>query len=169
MKVFIESYGWSIKFKENGEGVLAIGAYPHDYDKINYQAQYFKQIVSGFRTTGMFWIIDFTNIITGYGNYKWSNKHQYIGDFIEGEMNGKGNYKWPDGTEYNGEYLNNIKEGYGEFKWSNGAIFKGKFHNGKPNGKGIMTYKGYSFNAEFKNGHFVGDLKSILKSFDINQ
>ena len=66
---FIESYGWSIKFKENGEGVLAIGAYPHDYDKVNYQAQYFKQILSGYRTTGMFWIIDFTNIITGYGNY----------------------------------------------------------------------------------------------------
>ena len=65
----IESYGWSIKFKENGEGVLGIGAYPHEYDHINYQVQYFKQIVSGYRTTGLYWIIDFTNIITGYGTY----------------------------------------------------------------------------------------------------
>jgi len=120
-----------------------------------------------FINTGDSYEGEFTNDkITGYGNYKWSNKHQYIGDFIEGEMNGKGYYKWPDGTEYNGEYVNNIKEGYGEFKWSNGAIFKGKFHNGKPNGKGIMIYKGHSFNAEFKNGHFVGDLKSILKSIN---
>ena len=65
----IETYGWNIKFKKNGEGVLGIGAYPHEYDFDNYKSQYFKQILSGFRTTGIFWEIEFTNIITGNGNY----------------------------------------------------------------------------------------------------
>ena len=65
----IETYGWSIKFNKNGEGVLGIGAYPHEYDFENYKSQYFKQILSGFRTTGVFWEIEFTNIITGNGNY----------------------------------------------------------------------------------------------------
>lgn len=101
--------------------------------------------------------------ITGYGHYIWSNGHEYIGDFIEGEMHGKGKYIWPDGNEYEGEYIKNIKEGNGKFKWNNGAIFEGKFHDGKADGKGIMNYKGYNFDAEFKNGHFVGDLKAILK------
>lgn len=101
--------------------------------------------------------------ITGYGHYIWSNKHEYIGDFIEGEMHGIGKYIWPDGNEYEGEYIKNIKEGNGKFKWNNGATFKGEFHNGKADGKGIMSYKGYNFDAVFKNGHFEGDLKAILK------
>lgn len=106
--------------------------------------------------------------ITGYGHYIWSNKHEYIGDFIEGEMHGKGKYIWPDGNEYEGEYIKNIKEGNGQFKWNNGAIFKGNFHNGRADGKGVMTYKGYNFDAEFKNGHFEGDLKAILKEIKNN-
>ena len=65
----IETYGWNIKFNKNGEGVLGIGAYPHEYDFNNYKSQYFKQILSGLRTTGIFWEIEFTNIITGNGNY----------------------------------------------------------------------------------------------------
>ena len=66
---FIESYGWSINFKNKREGVLGIGAYPHEYDKENYSTEFFKQILSGWRPTGVFWEIEFTNIITGYGNY----------------------------------------------------------------------------------------------------
>ena len=65
----IESYGWNIKFKNNGEGFLNIGAYPHEYDKKNYATEYFKNILSGWRSTGFYWEIEFTNIITGYGNY----------------------------------------------------------------------------------------------------
>ena len=65
----IESYGWNIKFKNNGEGFLNIGAYPHEYDKKNYATEYFKNILSGWRSTGVYWEIEFTNIITGYGNY----------------------------------------------------------------------------------------------------
>ena len=65
----IESYGWSINFKKNGEGILGIGAYPHEYDNKNYKTEYFKQILSGWRSTGVFWEIEFSNIITGYGNY----------------------------------------------------------------------------------------------------
>ena len=108
----------------------------------------------------------FTNDkITGYGHYIWANKHQYIGEFIDGEMNGNGHYKWPDGSEYKGDYVNNIKEGFGEFKWSNGAVFKGKFHKGKPNGKGIMEYKGKKVFATFKNGHLDGNFKSIFRNF----
>jgi len=65
----IESYGWSIKFDKNGNGVLSIGAYPHEYDHHNYSTEYFKQILSGWRATGVYWEIEFSNIITGYGNY----------------------------------------------------------------------------------------------------
>ena len=65
----IETYGWNIKFTKNGEGVLGIGAYPHEYDHENYSTEYFKQILSGWRPTGVYWEIEFTNIITGYGNY----------------------------------------------------------------------------------------------------
>ena len=65
----IESYGWSIKFDKNGNGVLSIGAYPHEYDHQNYSTEYFKQILSGWRATGVYWEIEFSNIITGYGNY----------------------------------------------------------------------------------------------------
>ena len=66
---FIESYGWSIKFDKNENGLLSIGAYPHEYDHQNYSTEYFKQILSGWRATGVFWEIEFSNIITGYGNY----------------------------------------------------------------------------------------------------
>ena len=66
---FIESYGWSIKFDKDENGVLGIGAYPHEYDHQNYSTEYFKQILSGWRATGVFWEIEFSNIITGYGNY----------------------------------------------------------------------------------------------------
>ena len=65
----IESYGWSIKFDKNGNGVLSIGAYPHEYDHQNYSTEYFKQILSGWRATGVYWEIEFSNIITGFGNY----------------------------------------------------------------------------------------------------
>ena len=66
---FTESYGWSIKFDKNENGLLSIGAYPHEYDHQNYSTEYFKQILSGWRATGVFWEIEFSNIITGYGNY----------------------------------------------------------------------------------------------------
>lgn len=150
-------------FKKEGHGQEMCAEYV-------YEGNFHKNMKNGkgkirFINTGDCYEGIFTNDkITGYGNYTWANKHQFIGEFIEGDMNGKGHYKWPDGSEYKGEYVNNIKEGVGEFKWSNGAIFKGKFHNGKPNGKGLIVYKGYEINAEFKNGHFVGNLKSILQN-----
>ena len=64
----IESYGWSIKF-QNNEGLLSIGAYPHEYDTVNYDTRYFKITVSGWKPTGSVWQLEFDNIITGYGNY----------------------------------------------------------------------------------------------------
>ena len=67
-KHIIESYGWSIKLKNN-EGILAIGAYPHEFDIDNYDTKYFKQTVSGWKATGIYWLLEFNNIITGYGNY----------------------------------------------------------------------------------------------------
>ena len=158
------TYEGNIKnFKKEGHGKEICAEY-------TYEGNFHKDMKNGkgkiqFLNTGDSYEGEFTeDKITGYGKYIWSNNHQYLGDFIEGEMNGKGQYKWPDGTEYTGEYVNNIREGEGEFKWSNGAVFKGKFHNGKPNGKGIIVYKGHTLNAEFKNGSFVGDLKSIFKS-----
>ena len=137
-----------------------------------YEGQFHNDMKNGkgkihFVNTDDFYEGEFTNDkITGFGKYIWANKHEYIGDLIDGEMHGKGKYKWPDGSEYIGQYINNIKEGEGEFKWSNGAVFKGNFTNGKPNGKGIMSYKGHNFDAEFKKGKFVGNLKSILKSIN---
>ena len=101
--------------------------------------------------------------ITGFGYYKWANKHTYEGDFINGKMDGKGIYKWPEGGEYNGDYVNNIKEGYGVFKWADGKIFIGPFGNGKPNGKGKLTIENVTINCEFNNGKFKGNLKEILK------
>ena len=160
------TYVGSIKnFKKEGFGKETCVEYI-------YEGHFHNDLKNGkgkikFTNNGDYYEGEFTNDkITGIGKYIWANKHQYIGEFIDGEMNGKGNYKWPDGSEYTGEYINNIKEGKGEFKWSNGAVFKGQFVNGKPNGKGIMIYKNHSFDAEFVNGHFVGNLKSILKSIN---
>ena len=99
---------------------------------------------------------DFLNDqITGTGRYIWSNKCEYEGGFLNGEMHGKGKYKWNDGNEYEGTYVNGVREGLGEFKWSNGNVFKGMFRHGKPSGKGLATYNGDHFKAEFDNGDFL--------------
>ena len=102
--------------------------------------------------------------ITGKGFYSWKNKHTYYGDFIKGKMHGKGIYKWPDGNEYEGEYIKNIKEGNGVFKWKDGRIYKGICKNGRPHGKGILTINGYSFEAIFENGKFLGELQMTMSS-----
>ena len=83
-------------------------------------------------------------------------------------MHGKGKYKWNNGSEYEGEYYRNKREGYGKLKYKNGLSFRGDFKNGKPEGIGTMEYKGKQFEGEFRNGHFVGDIKKIIKDIDNN-
>ena len=106
--------------------------------------------------------------ITGTGTYTWINNNQYTGTFLNGEMHGKGKYKWNNGSEYEGEYYRNKREGYGKLKYKNGLSFRGDFKNGKPEGIGTMEYKGKQFEGEFRNGHFVGDIKKIIKDIDNN-
>lgn len=95
------------------------------------------------------------NHINGKGKYYWANQEIYEGTFINGKMHGKGIYKLPDGSQYIGEYVNNLKDGMGEFKWSNGKIYRGQFIKGKPHGIGNITYKGKTYNCEFKEGKMI--------------
>ena len=81
---------------------------------------------------------------------------------MNGELHGKGKFKWNDGNEYEGEYVNGIREGIGEFKWSNGNIFRGRFRQGKPDGRGLTTYNGERFKAEFDNGTFLRKIDGVL-------
>ena len=49
---------------------MNLGAYPNEYDKKNYAIKYFKNILSGWRSTRVYWEIEFTNIIIILKNHK---------------------------------------------------------------------------------------------------
>jgi len=141
-------------FKKEGEGEEICQDYIYKgrfhNDKKNGKGK-IKYIQNGDEYEG-----DFLNDkITGTGRYIWNNKCVYEGGFLNGEMHGKGKFKWNDGSEYEGEYVNGIREGIGEFKWSNGNVFRGRFRQGKPDGRGLTTYNGDKFKAEFENGIFL--------------
>ena len=152
-----------VKFKKEGKGEEKTNDYTYEGDFANDLKHGMGKI--HYHNNGDFYEGEFNKgEITGKGFYTWKNKHTYLGDFIKGKMHGKGIYKWPDGNEYEGDYIRNIKEGNGVFKWKDGRIYKGKFKNGRPHGEGILTINGYSFDAIFENGKYLGELQMTISS-----
>ena len=157
-----EYFGEIKNYTKDGKGILKCKNYIYEGDFVNDKKQG-KGILT-YTENGNKYEGEFNNDdINGYGIYTFKNMHTYQGQFLNGTFNGKGIYKWPDGCYFNGEYVNGIREGIGEYKFSNGKIYKGPFTKGKPNGKGIINYKGYNYNCEFKNGKLLTDLKKEKK------
>ena len=179
----LEGKGKKIKIKEDdnkkiyigdlknyiaeGKGKIKYKNYIYEGDFVNDKKQGKGKLT--FTVNGNIYEGEFNNDeINGYGKYTFSNKHIYEGFFVNGIFNGKGKYKWPDGCYFNGEYKNGIREGFGEYKFSNGKIYKGPFHMGKPNGKGIIIFKGKNYDCEFKNGKLLTDFKSSINIRNIS-
>lgn len=66
------------------------------------------------------------SVADGYGEYYWSDKSVYKGDFKQGVRHGYG--IWQDDNEiYKGNYRLDRKEGLGIYVWKNKQIYKGEF------------------------------------------
>jgi hypothetical protein len=46
-------------------------------------------------------------------------------------MHGKGEFSWSDKRKYLGNYYNDKKEGYGEMIWPDGRYYKGQWYDGR--------------------------------------
>jgi len=100
------------------------------------------------------------NCYDGFGKIIYSNGHEYIGEFKNGDPNGYGESIYVNGDVYFGEYNNGLKHGYGVFKWKNGNYYFGKFKNGQKNGLGVKLEK-KSTNSQLRyliNGWKDGEL-----------
>ena len=56
-----DCFFWSIQYKNNNEGNLIIGAFPHEYDK-NYNSFYLKNTKIDLSLNDGFWYLNFNNI-----------------------------------------------------------------------------------------------------------
>ena len=61
-----DCFYWSINYKNNNEGNLIIGAFPHEYDN-NYNSFYLKNTKTDLSLNDGFWYLNFNNIT--FGNF----------------------------------------------------------------------------------------------------
>lgn len=76
----------------------------------------------------------------GKGEYTWSDRTVYEGDWEEGKMTGKGVIMWPSGAKYEGEFSGNYLHGYGTFTLSSGSVYRGGWRMNAQHGIGRKEY-----------------------------
>ena len=78
--------------------------------------------------------------INGYGKMVFSNKDQYIGNFVENKFYGEGFYLYANGNCYEGEFVDGKFNGLGTFTFSNGDTYTGEFKDGQIFGDGTLIF-----------------------------
>ena len=58
----------------------------------------------------------------GYGEFVWSKKEKYKGNWMNNEMDGKGVYTDKHGKKYDGYFRNGMKHGHFTFKNRKGQV-----------------------------------------------
>ena len=76
----------------------------------------------------------------GLGKYKFRNRDEYEGDWMDDLMHGFGIFKWMTGSRsgdcYIGDWKEGRREGKGEYTYALGDKYEGMFKNNEPHGKG---------------------------------
>lgn len=76
--------------------------------------------------------------MNGYGKMVFSNKDEYIGNFVENKFYGEGLYLFHNGDKYEGEFIDGKFNGLGTFTFANGDSYTGEFLNGEIKGDGTL-------------------------------
>ena len=105
---------------------------------------------------------------------KWSNctgeeningRHQYKGEFLNGQRHGFGvmDVLHPDfkGDKYVGEFKDGIQSGQGTYTFASGNKYIGEFKDGFRNGQGIL----YSVNGSIKESGIYKDDKLVTSQY----
>ena len=168
VKVYWPAFGR----KKTGQGVIIRG----NGDKIF--ANFDKDLVVGKATINSSFGGKYIGEVSaaflahGYGEAKFSNGGEYVGQWKNGERNGTGTFKFVDGTEITGAWENNILKS-GEYVFTNGDRYVGEWKDWKQHGKGVQIYaNGEQYSGVFQNGkrHGLGNLVGFLsngKSYEI--
>ena len=81
---------------------------------------------------------------------QYSNGGIYEGEFLNGKQHGKGKYTSADGYEYIGQWLEGNIEGSGTARYTDGSVYKGSFKNSKPDGPGKLVFlDGSSYDGQY--------------------
>ena len=89
----------------------------------------------------------------GYGSISFPNGEMYEGDWKFGKRNGQGTNIWKDGNKYIGGWLNDLRHGYGKEIFSTGNRYEGEYRNNKFHGYGKYFFiTGETYSGEYKFG-----------------
>ena len=92
-------------------------------------------------------------------SYEWTTSgtvktNQYEG--VNESKTGKGSIIYPNGSIYKGSIIDGLANGEGELVSPQGDKYNGLFLDGKFSGKGIIQFKNYSYEGDFKVGLYSG-------------
>lgn len=76
----------------------------------------------------------------GNGKFKFKNGN-YVGGFVNGEIDGQGVFSTRIGYSYNGEWVDGEKSGIGQESIKKISNYSGEFHNNMRHGQGTATYE----------------------------
>ena len=89
----------------------------------------------------------------GYGSISFPNGEMYEGDWKFGKRNGQGTNIWKDGNKYIGRWSNDLRHGYGKEIFSTGNRYEGEYRNNKFHGYGKYFFiTGETYSGEYKFG-----------------
>ena len=89
----------------------------------------------------------------GYGSISFPSGEIYEGDWKFGKRNGQGTNIWKDGNKYIGGWSNDLRHGYGKEIFSTGNRYEGEYRNNKFHGYGKYFFiNGETYSGEYKFG-----------------
>lgn len=86
----------------------------------------------------------------GYGRKKFKDGRNYVGEFLNGNIQGKGTIQYANEDVYTGDFVDNKKHGEGIYEWkTRGSVYTGTWKDGKRS-YGTLKYRnGVVFEGEF--------------------
>ncbi len=119
------------------------GVYVYSQANAKYEGQWYQGLQDGI---GYYQCPEFAyrgewedGWINGKGKMVFSNKDQYLGNFVENKFYGEGVYLFANGNKYDGEFINGKFNGLGSFFFANGDSYIGEFKDGEILGDGSLT------------------------------
>lgn len=98
----------------------------------------------------------------GSGKFKFKNGN-YVGSFLNGEINGKGLFSTRRGYCYDGAWVNGVKSGFGEETMKKTIVYTGDFENNFRHGKGLAVLEDnkymerVTYDGQWQQGVMCGD------------
>jgi len=103
-----------------------------------------------------------------FGERKWGQDRQYVGDLRFGRPHGKGTYHYEDGGVYKGAFFKGYREGYGEYLFPDGNRYEGDWEDGEMEGSGSMIFScGHEYIGEFSDNQINGEGTIVLSNGEV--